>query len=423
VEKIGKILSGCAARPDQRARSVDLMDILCTIGEMVVSGNVRRSAILILGDPDDEDYLRSKRWDLGTIPSQRAMANLSVVVGRYEDLGPLFWETYRHGEPFGLVNRKNIQTYGRMGEKKQDNAIGVNPCAEATLSQGEPCNLQEIFLPRLQNEAEFVEAARLMHRWGTRVTCEKYHIPLSQEIVAKNRRIGTSITGCLQSPLFKADVLDRVYASLQEENRSYSKELGIPESIRTTLVKPSGTLSLLGDVLAGIHPAFSKWFIRRVRFSSLDPIVEVLHRAGHPVEASIRIDGSQDPTTSVVSFFCEAPENAPVADQNWDSFKQLDVVRMVQKHWADQSVSVTVYYRREELGKLQSWLQTHLGEIKTLSFLSQTDHGFVQAPIEAISQERYQKESSALRPVDLSTLAGGFDLEAQDCEGNACPVK
>jgi len=424
VEKISAILDRRAA---SSARPLDIMDVLCCIGEMVVSGNVRRSAILILGDVNDEDYLKAKRWDLHPIPAERAMANLSVVANQYAELGDLYWETYLHGEPFGLVNRNNIQKYGRMGEEKHDDAIGVNPCAEATLCHGEPCNLQEIILPHLNDEAELVEAARLMHRWGKRVTCEKYHIPVSQEIIRKNRRVGTSITGCLESPLFKPEILDRVYSAIQDENVRYSQELGITPSIRTTLVKPSGTLSLVNDCSAGIHPAYAPYYIRRVRFASNAPMLEILKRAGHPIEPAIRSDQSIDPDTAIASFFVKSPAAVPVMGEKFGLIEQLNTVLLAQRHWADQSVSVTVYYQRSEIPLIKTWLSQHLGEIKTLSFLAHSDHGFIQAPIEPISAESYQKSISNLKPIDLTKLKPMNELthetDASDCDEGGCPAK
>ena len=423
IEKISAILE---ARGGQFLRPIDMMDVVCSIGEMVVSGNVRRSAILILGDADDQDYLRAKRWDLGPIAPERAMANLSIVANSFSDLTPLFWETYLHGEPFGLVNRRTLQKYGRMGEENPDEAIGVNPCAEATLCHGEPCNLQEIFLPHLKDEAEFIEAARLMHRWGKRVTCENYHLKDSQEIIRKNRRIGTSITGCLESPLFQPEILDRAYKAIQDENQDYSKKLGIPISVRTTLVKPSGTLSLMEDCLPGIHPAFAPFYIRRVRFSANMPMVPLLKSAGHPVEAAVRLDGSIDPTTVVVSFYVQTPAGVPVWGKNFGLDEQLEAVLMAQRHWSDQSVSVTVYYKRDDIPRIKSWLARNMSQIKTLSFLPHSDHGFLQAPMEQISEEDYRKGTSKLKRLDLSKLGpapSGSDLDLSDCEGSGCPVK
>ena len=423
MEKIAAILE---TRNGLFLRPIDMMDLLCSIGDMVVSGNVRRSAILILGDADDRDYLQAKRWDQGPIPPERAMANLSIVANSYDELSPLFWETYTHGEPFGIVNRHNLQKYGRMGEESPDEAIGVNPCAEATLCHGEPCNLQEIFLPHIQDEAELTEAAKLMHRWGKRVTCENYHIKDSQEIIRKNRRVGTSITGCLESSLFKSDVLDRTYEAIQQENRDYSKTLGIPMSIRTTLIKPSGTLSLMEDCLPGIHPAYAPFYIRRVRFSANMPMIRLLAEAGHPIEPALRLDGSTDPTTVVVSFFVRTPSAATVWGEKFGLLDQLRTVLMAQRHWSDQSVSVTVYYKRDEIPIIQDWLKKNLSQVKTISFLSHSDHGFLQAPMEQISETDFNLATSKLKTLDLSQLGpmpNGSDLDLSDCEGTGCPVK
>ena len=428
VEKISGILR---AREGKKIRPIDAMDILCAIGEMVVSGNVRRSAIIILGDPWDKDYLKAKRWDLGNVPNQRAMANLSVVVDDVEDLHPLFWKTYEAGEPFGIVNRTNIQKFGRMGELKKDTAIGVNPCAEATLEGGplvaEPCNLQELPLPNIEDEDEFVLAARMMHRWGKRVTMEKYHWGGIDEVVKRNRRIGTGITGCLQSPLFNPKSLDRAYHAIQEENRKYSKELGIPESIRTTVVKPSGTMSKVFDMRGyeGIHPAYSRHYIQRVRFASNDPLVPMLRLAGHYVEPVQRFDGTLDSSTVVVDFYEQAPLGAPVADEDWDTWKQLDTLLMAQRHWADQAVSVTVYYKREDLAKLKVWLAENLKSLKSISFLCHSDHGFTQAPKEAINADTYAELSAKIKPIKIdSDVSSSEDLlDGLECMGGVCPVK
>lgn len=425
VEKLTSILQ---ARQGRAVRPIDAMDVLCCIGEMVVSGNVRRSALIVLGDPWDKDFLKSKRWDLGPIPSQRGMANLSVVCDDVEDLHPLFWKTYEHGEPFGIVNRTNIQKYGRMGELKKDTATLVNPCAEATLEGGskiaEPCNLQEIPLPNLEDEDEFILAARLMHRWGKRVTLENYHIPGCDEVVKRNRRIGTGITGCLQSPLFNPKTLDKAYGAIQEENIKYSKELGIPESIRTTVIKPSGTMSKVFDMQGyeGIHAAYSDFYIQRVRFAATDALVPLLRAAGHHVEPVVRLDGTLDHYTVVVDFYERAPSGAPVADRNWDTWKQLDVVKMAQAHWADQAVSVTVYYRKNEIPQLKEWLAQNLQHIKTISFLCHSDHGFKQAPKEAITQEQYEKLSVGIRPIE-GDFTGDGAIDGTECENGACPVK
>lgn len=419
VEKVSAILK---EREGKHIRPIDALDMVCSIGEMVVSGNVRRSAIIILGDPWDKEYLKAKRWELGNIPNQRDKANLSVVCDDIEDLHPLFWKTYENGEPFGIINRTNIQKFGRVGEKKKDNAVGVNPCGEIPLESGEICNLQEIFLPNLSSIDEFKDAARLMHRWGKRVSAEEYHNDLTDKVVKKNRRIGTGITGCLQSELFKAEVLDEVYELVQKENVDYSKALGIPESIRTTTVKPSGTLSKLGDCTPGIHPAYSRYYIQRIRFASNDSLVPVLKEAGHKIEFVQRLDGTLDRSTVVAEFYVKMNGETPCANEDFDTQRQLEVLKLAQKHWSDNSVSVTVYYKREELEEIKLWLKDNLKEIKSISFLCHSEHGFQQAPYEAITQEQYEKLNSKIKLIDFNLITAG-ELESLECAGGSCPLK
>lgn len=422
VEKVCVILQ---EREGMQARPIDAADIFCAVGEMVVAGNVRRSAILIQGDPWDKEYLKAKRWDLGPIPTQRAKANWSVACDDVDDLHPLFWKTYDFGEPFGIINRHNMRKYGRMGELKKDTCEGVNPCAEATLESGEPCNLQEVALSRIDTVEEFIEACVLMHRWGKRVTCENYHIPEIDEVVKRNRRVGTGITGCLESPLFTPENLDRAYAAIQAENVRYSKELGINPSIRTTVIKPSGSVSKMMDVRGeGIHGGYSRYMIQRIRFGANDPLIPLLRAAGHHIEPELKLDGTMDHNTLVVDFYIETPQTLPVADEGWDTWKQLDALLMAQKHWADQSVSVTVYYKREEIPRIKQWLRDNLSNIKTISFLCHSEHGFKQAPKEAITKEQYEELSAKVRPINADAAGlGDGQVDGDECANGACPVK
>lgn len=428
VEDLTKILS---ARAGRKLRPVDAADLMCAIGEMVVSGNTRRSAMLALGDPWDKDFLRAKRWDLGTLPRYRARANWSVVCDDVDDLHPLYWKTYEAGEAFGIVNRTTIQTFGRLGEPKPDTAIGVNPCGEATLENLESCNLQSIALPNLSGPEEFYEAARLMHRYGKRVAAGKWHIPEAQEVVRRNNRVGTSLTGCLNSSLLTKEHLDRAYEIIQQENVSYSKELGIAPSIRTTTMNPSGTLGKFFDMhgYEGVHAPFSRYIIQRVRFSASDPLIPYLEAAGHPMEPERRLDGTLDLGTLVVDFY-EASEGSRASDDGtWDMESQLDFVKFIQRHWADQAVSATVYYSRKEIDKVKDWLRANIQEIKTVSFLEQVEHGYHQAPKEAISRKQYEELSAKIKPVDLDNFgresidSSDSLLSSMECAGGACPVR
>lgn len=421
VDHINSILSNRAGR---HIRPIDASDIVTAIGEVVVSGNVRRSAIIIIGDCWDKEFLVAKRWDLGTIPGHRSNANYSVACDDADDLHPLYWKTFAAGEAFGLMNRKAIQKFGRMGELKRDTAEGVNPCAEATLEPFEPCNLQEIIMPHIKDREEFIKAARLMHRYGKRVTLEKYHHAEIQEVIDRNRRIGTSITGCLASNLFNADDLDAAYAAIQEENVSYSAELGIPQSIRTTVNKPSGTVSKVCDLdgYEGIHVPLSRYIIQKIRIASNDQLIPILRTAGHYMEPVRKLDGTVDHGTQVVDFYVKAPDGGPVVDEGFSVWDQIKSWELAQKHWADQAVSVSLYYKHADIPKIKQWVSDNLNNIKTISFMAESEHGYVQAPKEAITKEKFYELSEKIRPINFDQIGQG-DLENLECEGGICPVK
>jgi ribonucleoside-triphosphate reductase len=421
IEKLCKIL---ANREGKKLRPIDAMDIVCCTGEMVVSGNVRRSAILILGDPWDKEYLRAKRWSLGNIPTHRAFANLSINGSDVEDFHPDFWRTYEDGEPYGVVNIDNCRKYGRYGEEQNTLVIGVNPCGEATLEDGESCNLANIPLMNLASVEEFEAAARLLFRYCKRVSLGHYHHEKCREVIHRNMKIGISLTGCLASPLFKPEILDRVYAAILDEDEKYSKELGVAMSSKHTTINPGGSVSKVLDQegYEGVHPIYSHYMIQRVRFSANDPLIPLLKDAGHYMEPVERFDGTFDHNTLVVDFYVKAPDGYPIADEDWDTWKQLDVVKMAQKHWADQAVSVTVYYKKEEIPQVKQWMTDNLKEIKTVSFLCHSDHGFKQAPKEAITKEQYEKLSAKIKPIDFDKISGG-DIILDECSGGACPVR
>lgn len=137
----------------------------------------------------------------------------------------------------------------------------------------------------------------------------------------------------------------------------------------------------------------------------------------------MKFDGNLDHSTQVVDFYVECPSDLPTADEGFDTWQQLDTLMMAQKHWSDQAVSVTVYYRKSEIPQLRAWLSLNLKKIKTISFLCWNDHGFKQAPKEAITKEQYERLSQTIKPLDLDGDVGGSDLEGTECEGGACPIK
>jgi hypothetical protein len=295
-------------------------------------------------------------------------------------------------------------------------------CAEITLADGEACNLSELYLNNISSKEELIECAKLLYKtqkavWNLPAIYEK-----TDKIVKKNRRIGLGVTGICQS-FEKLDWLDECYNELKKFDQSWSKELNIPESIKLTTVKPSGTLSLLGGATAGVHPAYSRFFIRRVRMASSDPLIKLCRDAGYKTEYVRRFDGSEDYGTTVVEFPCEFEKDTITADK-MGAVDQLELTKKLQKIWADNSVSVTVYYQPEELESIKAWMKDNYEKnMKTLSFLMHSKHGFIQAPLEEISEEEYHKQIKKVKPIETMFDVGSEILEGMECESGACPLR
>lgn len=423
VADICKVLDN---RVGKKLRSVDVLDICNIIGRIVISGSSRRSAQIAVGDPDDILFLRAKNWGSGTVPAWRANSNNSIYADAWDEIIPEIWKGYDgSGEPYGLINRKLARQEGRTGEKRQDNSIeGVNPCAEIFLADGESCNLSTIFLPNVESYDQFVEISQLLYMVQKQITNLDYPYEKTTKIVRKNRRLGQSITGILQCTDEQLGWLDDAYKALRAFDKAFSAEHGIPESVRLTTVQPSGTLSLLPGVTPGVHPAYARYYIRRVRFGSMDPLVDACRKRGYKVVPDIGIDGREDHTRLVVEFPCESPENAVLA-KDMTAVEQLEWVKDMQQKWADNAVSVTVYYRKEELPEIKDWLKANYDDsIKSVSFLLHSDHNFPLPPYEEISKEEYEK---MLAKVDLMTpivSAVADDLmDDPSCATGACPVR
>ena len=426
VDGISDICSILNERVGKKLRSVDVLDICNIIGRVVVSGSSRRSAQIAIGDPDDVLFLRAKNWSSGDVPGWRANSNNSIYADSYDEIMSELWKGYDgSGEAYGLVNRKLARNYGRLGEKSPDPSVeGFNPCAEIALADGESCNLATIFLPNVESIEQFKEISKLLYMIQKQVTRLSYPYEKTNTIVHKNARLGQSVTGILQCSEEKINWLSEVYSYLKEYDKKYSKEKGWNNSIRLTTVQPSGTLSLLAGVTPGIHPAFAQYYIRRVRFGSVDPLVALCRKRGYKVVWDVGIDGREDHTKYVVEFPCESPEGSILA-KNMTAIEQLEWVKKMQTVWADNAVSVTVYYKKEELSDIKQWLSKNYNNgIKSVSFLLHVDHNFLLPPYEEVTKEEYLKILSKLDfSVEIQQLPSGAMLELDDCSAGACPIR
>jgi ribonucleotide reductase alpha subunit len=422
MQEINKLLN---SRGGKRISPVDALDIMNIIGSIVVAGNVRRSAQIALGDHDDIEYLRAKRWDLGGIPNWRAMSNNSVVCNDVSELPGEFWEGYNgNGEPYGLINLDASRKMGRTGEVEYPDpeVQGFNPCAEQSLANYETCCLAEVYLPNIESYEELKKVVTYLYRINKHSLSIKASIKETEEIVHKNMRMGIGVTGYLQATEEQRSWLPMCYTYIRAYDKEYSKIKGFNESIKLTTVKPSGTLSLLAGVTPGAHPGYSQYYTRRIRMASDSELVGVCRSKGYHVEYVRNFDGTADHGTVVVSFPCKFPEGTKLADQ-MTAVDQLEVVKRLQAEWSDNAVSVTIYYRKGELDQIKEWLTDNYVNVKSVSFLLHNEHGFDQAPLEEITKEQYEEMKVSTEPITSINQLNFGDIDISECEGGACPVR
>ena len=422
VQKIGMILERRAGR---KVRPIDCLDIMNIIGAVVVAGNVRRSAQIAIGDDDDVEFLLAKRWDMGNIPSWRAMSNNSVVCNDINNLHDYFWEGYEgKGEPYGLINLKLSRKIGRLGETQYPDAevMGYNPCAEQSLADKETCCLAEIFLPNITSKEEFLDVATLLYRVNKHSLALPCHLDSTETIVHKNMRMGIGITGVLEATEEQKSWLSETYPKLRAYDDEYSAANGFNKSIKLTTVKPSGTLSLLPGVTPGAHPAYARFMVRRIRISANHSLVQTCRDHGYPVEYQQNFDGSIDHSTVVVSFPFRHSANAILA-KDVTAIQQLETVKWLQTVWSDNSVSCTIYYRKEELPEIRKYLKkNYKTNHKSLSFLLHSDHGFKQAPLEEITEDQYNALVASTQLI-TEIGEGNIGLDDAECSTGACPIR
>lgn len=422
MQQISIILNN---RTGMQLRPIDALDIMNIIGFIVVSGNVRRSAQIAIGDYDDIDFLKAKRWDLGNIPNWRAMSNNSVVCGDTSLLTKEFWDTYNEGEPYGLINLELARKIGRTGETQypDPNVQGFNPCAEQSLANFETCCLSEVYLPNITSYAELLTVLQLTYKVNKHSLALKCSLKETEAIVNANMRMGIGMTGILQATDEQRSWLKEAYEYIREFDRVYSKQMDWPVSIKLTTVKPSGTLSLLAGVTPGVHPnPAGPYYIRRIRMASSSPLLHVCKLHGYHIESQINFDGSEDKGTTIVEFPCKLPITTPVA-ANFTWKDQLEMVRRMQSEWSDNSVSCTVYYQKEDLEDIKQYLNEYYKDnFKTLSFLLYHGHGFKQAPYETITKETYEELIKYIKPIITVNVSEG-DFDINDCDTGQCPIK
>lgn len=240
-------------------------------------------------------------------------------------------------------------------------------------------------------------------------------------MVFKNMRMGVGMTGIMQASPEQIEWLDECYLVLRAYDEEYSRDHGWNPSIKLTTVKPSGTLSLLPGVTPGIHPGYARYMIRRITVASDHSLIEVCRANGYPMEYKKNFDGTFDYNSMIVSFPFEYPEGTILAEE-MTAISQMQWIQKLQRIWSDNSVSCTIYYRKEELPEIREYLRLHYRDgFKTLSFLLHSDHGFDQAPYEAVSKEVF--DELAAKVTRITSIAAAEFEGGDECASGVCPIK
>ncbi len=421
VANIDRVL---APRCGERISSTDITDLMNVIGKCVVSGGVRRTAELALGAPEDESYLKLK--DPNLFPEQlklwRWASNNSISARTGMDYMQVGMQTAKNGEP-GYFWRDNARAFGRFkdGETWADAKVaGTNPCAEQSLESYEICNLVETFPSLHDTFEEYQRTLKFAYLYAKTVTLVPTHNERTNAIMLRNRRIGLSQSGIVES--FEKhgrrthfEWCDRGYQYIGKLDKIYAQWLCIPESIKKTSIKPSGTVSLLPGVTPGIHYPHAKYYFRTIRIDKTSPLVESIRRAGYRIEESVYGDNT------LVVYFPVMHENFDRSKVDVSIWEQVENIAQMQFYWADNQVSATVTFMPEEARDIPRILELYETRLKSISFLPLTDHNYPQAPYQEITPEAYALAAAKLKKLDFNTLN---TKEAQDifCDGDKCEI-
>lgn len=404
--------------------SSDIVDIMNMIGKCVVAGNVRRSAEIAIGQPDDEAYVTMKDPVFEReLKGWRWASNNSVFATVGMDYSEVVKGIAKNGEP-GLVWLDNIQQYGRFADngngRKDLLARGVNPCGEQALESFELCCLVETFPSRHENYEEYRHTLKYAYMYAKTVTLLPTHWEETNQVLMKNRRIGTSQSGIIDAFVKhgRREMLtwcNRGYEYLQKLDAIYSDWFCVPRSIRITSVKPSGTVSNLPGVSPGIHYPHAEYYMRRVRVSAVSPLISIMEKAGYGV--------FQDHTqadTKIIVF--------PVHEKNFSKRKEdvsiwEQVINAVdyQRYWSDNNVSITVTFNRDEANELIPVLEAFEDKLKAISFLPLAEHGYSDAPFETIDEKEYEQLQRYLTKPDFSTLLSAPE-GSKYCDNDSCEI-
>ena len=409
----------------------DIADIGNMIGVCVVSGNVRRSAELLIGRIDDQEFLNLKNYE--KYPERMThgwMSNNSVSVNVGDDLDAIVDGIKLNGEP-GVIWMDVSKKFGRLADPENNKdwrITGYNPCAEQSLESYECCTLVETYLNRHDNLDDFKRTLKFAYLYAKTVTLLPTHWEETNAIMQRNRRIGTSVSGVANFadnrglPVLR-QWMDEGYRVIKTYDTTYSEWLGIRESIKMTTVKPSGTVSILAGESPGVHwTVGGEYFNRAIRFSNSDPMLPLFKLANYRVEPA-----NESPDTTSVVFF-PIKSSAKRSEKDVSIYEKMALAATAQRYWSDNSVSVTISFDpATESSAIGTALHMYDGQLKTVSFLPSGNAVYPQMPYTQITAEEYETEGTLkLFPIDLAGVYAGMASDAIGeayCTTDACEVK
>jgi len=419
-----EVLHGNISDPITLTTIVDIMNL---IGKCVVSGNVRRTAEIVFGNPYSEEYLDLKNYQVN--PDRELFgwtSNNSIFAEVGMDYGPICERIKVNGEP-GLAWLDNMRKYSRMNGKadgKDSRASGGNPCLEQTLESYELCCLVETFPSRHESLEDFKKTLKYAYLYAKTVTLGKTHWPETNRVMLRNRRIGCSVSGVAQFITYRGidelkSWLKEGYIEIQRLDKNYSDWMAVPHSIKTTSVKPSGTVSLLTGSTPGVHYPESRFYIRRMRLSNTSKLIKPLEKAGYTIEPAF---GAED-TTVVVEIPIDVGEGIRTVS-DLTIWEQFSLAAFMQKYWADNQVSCTVTFDPDTEGdQIQNVLDYYQYQLKGISLLHRKNEGaYPQMPYEAIDEDTYNEIMSKVKVLKFGRIKGEEAEPDKFCNTDVCEV-
>ena len=424
-ERIMENIQKCAGEPISSRNIVDIQNM---IGACVVAGNIRRSAEIVFGDPSDEEYIDLKNYKVN--PDREAYgwtSNNSIFAELGMDYSKVAERTRINGEP-GYIWLDNIRKYSRMNngpDNKDHRACGTNPCVEQSLESKECCVLVESFPDKHEDIDDYKRTLKFAYLYAKTVTLGKTHWPDTNRVMLRNRRIGCSMSGIAQFIAHRGlhelkKWCEEGYKAIQEYDQVYSDWLAVPKSIKTTSVKPSGSVSLVAGATPGIHHPESRFYIRRVRLAIKSPLVTPLKKAGYKIEPCV----GQEDSTLVVELPVDCGEGVRKVTE-LSIWEQFNLAAFMQKHWADNQVSCSVSFDPDKEGDQVVHCLNHFQyQLKGISLLPKHEEGaYKQMPYEEIDEETYKKMISGLKKVNFSHVSGNEANIERFCDGVSCEIE